>query len=170
MDRHIIDALFGLLLDNFEHHLARQVFHPPHARQRLVDRHRADRHWRFVDDRLPDARNVAARRKVHHGIGAVLDAILQLGQFFGDIGCGRRVADIRVDLALRRHTDAHRLQARMTDIGGDHHPSACHLVANQLRGDVLPLCHMLHFFSDHALPGIVHLRANRIFVTVFEPV
>ncbi len=66
VDGHVIDALLGLLLDHFEHHVDVQVFHPPHARQRFINRHRADRHRRFVDDGFADARDVAAGRKIHH--------------------------------------------------------------------------------------------------------
>ena len=42
MDRHIIDALLGLLLDDFEHHVDVEVLDAAHARERFINRHRAD--------------------------------------------------------------------------------------------------------------------------------
>ena len=46
VDGHIVHALLGLLFDHFEHHLAGQVLHAAHARERFVDGHGADGHGR----------------------------------------------------------------------------------------------------------------------------
>ena len=43
VDGHVIHALLRLLLDHFEHDVGVQVFDALHARDRLVDRHGADR-------------------------------------------------------------------------------------------------------------------------------
>ena len=85
VDGHIVHALLGLLLDHFQHHLPAEIFHAPHARQRLIDRHRPDGHRRSADDGLADGRDVAAGRKVHHRIGAIFHRIAQLLQFVVDI-------------------------------------------------------------------------------------
>ena len=42
VDGHIIDALFGLLFNDFEHHLAAEVLDAAHARERFIDGHGAD--------------------------------------------------------------------------------------------------------------------------------
>ena len=60
VDGHVVDALLRLMLDHVEHLLRRQVGRVLDLLDRLVDRHRADRHRRGVDDRLADAVDVAA--------------------------------------------------------------------------------------------------------------
>src|SRR5690242_2267016 len=45
----------------------------------------------------------------------------------------------------------------MIDIGGNDHPSARYFIAHELRRNLLPLGHIVHFFCNEALPGIVHL-------------
>ncbi len=76
VDRHVIHALLGLLFDHFQHHVDVEIFHAPHARERFIDRHRADRHGRMRDDGLADLRDIAAGRKIHHGIGAELHRVV----------------------------------------------------------------------------------------------
>ncbi len=85
---HVIDALLGLLLDDFEHHVDVQIFNPADAGKSFVYRHRPDRHWRILDDLLADERDVAPGRQVHHGISAELDGVPQLLQFLIDIRGG----------------------------------------------------------------------------------
>ena len=158
VDRHVIHALLGLLLDHFEHHVDGQIFGAAHARKRFVNRHGADRHGRSVDDRLANPGNIAAGRKVHHRVGAVMHGAMQLFQFVAHVRSGRGVADVRVDLAVERDADAHRLEVAMVDVGGNDGAAARHFVAHQLRRDFLAHRHVVHFFGDHALARIVHLR------------
>ena len=99
MNGHIVHALLGLLLDHFEHHFRRQVGHAADAHQCLVNRDGPDRNRGSVQDRLADARDVAAGRKVHDRIGAVMDCDVELVEFFLDLGGDGRVADVGVDLA-----------------------------------------------------------------------
>ena len=47
VDGHVIDALLGLLLDHFEHHVDIQILDAPHARERFIDRHGPDGHGRM---------------------------------------------------------------------------------------------------------------------------
>ncbi len=75
MDSHVIDALLGLLLDDFEHERSSKVFEAAHAGQGFVDGHGADGHGRIVDDGLADARDVAAGGEIHDGVGAVLHRV-----------------------------------------------------------------------------------------------
>ena len=76
VDRHVIDALLGLLLNHFQHHIDVEVFHATHAREGFVDGHGADGHRRIRDDRLADFGDVAARGKIHHGVCAELHRVL----------------------------------------------------------------------------------------------
>ena len=136
----------------------RQIFGALHARQRFVNRHRADRHGRSFDDRFANRGNVAARRQVHHRVRAVVHRVMQLLQLFVDVRGRRRVADVRVDLALERDADAHRLQRLVVDVRGNDRAAARHFAAHQLRLDLFAPRHVLHLFGDHALARVVHLR------------
>ncbi len=106
VDGHVVDALLGLLFDDFEHDVGVEVFNALHARDRLVDRHRADGHRRVPQDGFANLVNAAAGREVHHRVGAVVHRGVQLLQLFVDIAGDRRIADVGVDLALRRDADA----------------------------------------------------------------
>ena len=133
VDGHVVHALLGLLFDHLQHHPRAEVLHAPHARERFVDRHRADGHGRSGDDGLADGRNIAAGREVHHRIGAVFHRVSQLLQFAFDIGQHRGISDIGVDLARGGDADAHGLQVGMVDVGRNDHPAAGHFRAYQLR-------------------------------------
>ena len=136
----------------------RQIFRALHPRQRFVYRHRPDRHRRRLNDRLADLRDVPARRQVHHRVRAVVHRVMQLLQLFVNVRRRRRVPDVRVDLALERHADAHRLQRFVMNVRRNDRPPARDLAAHQLRLDLLPPRHVLHLFRDHALARVVHLR------------
>ena len=160
MDRHVIDALLGLLLDDFEHHLPAQVFDAAHAGERFIDRHGADGHGRGVDDRLADGRDIAAGGEIHDRVGAVLHRVAQFLELPFDIGDHGRIADVGVDLAVRCHADAHGLEVLVMDVGRDDHPPARDFGADQFRLDLLALGDVAHLLRDDALAGIVHLRAD----------
>src|SRR5207247_2913052 len=66
--------------------------------QRLVDRHGADRHRRIADDPFARGVDVAARREIHHGVGAPADRPYHLLNLFLDRGGHRRVPDVGVGL------------------------------------------------------------------------
>ena len=101
--------------------------------------------------------NVAAGGKIHHRVGAVVHGGVQLLQFFLDFRSDRRVADVGVDLAQRRHADRHRLELGMVDVGGNDHAAAGHFVAHQFGRQLFAVGDVTHFFRDHALAGVVHL-------------
>jgi uncharacterized protein (UPF0261 family) len=46
VDRHVVDALLGLLFDDFEHQAGGQILGALHSRERFVNRHGADGHGR----------------------------------------------------------------------------------------------------------------------------
>ena len=170
MDGHVVDALRGLLLDHFEHDGRAQVLDAPDARQGFVDRDRPHGHRRSVDDRLADFRDIAAGGKVHHGVGAVFDRVLEFFEFAGDVRSRRRIADVGVDLASRSHANGHRLQAQVVDIGWDNHPATGHFVAHQRGRQAFAPGDIGHLFGDRALSGIVHLRADFVGFSRFHPV
>ena len=138
--------------------LDRQIFGALHARERFVNRHGADRHRRGVDDRLANGGDVAAGRKVHHRVRAVVHRVVQLFQLFVDVRGGRGIADVRVDLAVERDADAHGLEVAMVDVGGNDGAAARDFAAHQFRLDLLARRDELHLFGDHALARVVHLR------------
>ncbi len=119
----------------------------------------------MAEDGFADFVNVAAGRKVHHGVGAVVHGGVQLLQFLVDVGGDGGIADVGVDLAQRGHADAHGLQFRMVDVRRDDHPAAGDFVAHQFRSDLLALGDVDHLLGDLALAGIVHL--GEIAVMIF---
>src|SRR5579863_1125248 len=169
VDGHVIHALLGLLLDYFQHDARGQVFHAPHAGERLVNGHGADRHGRCIDDGLADARDVAAGRKVHHRVGAILDRVTELCKLFIDVRRNGRVAYVGVDLAFGRYPDAHRLEIRMVDVGWNNHAPARHLRPDELRRQILAPRDVFHLSGYGAPPRIVHLRADRIVAALCNP-
>ena len=133
VDGHVVHALLGLFLDDFEHHVGVQVFDALHARNRFIDRHGADRHGRMAQDGFANLVNVAAGGEIHHGIGAIVNGRVQLLQFLIDVRGDGGVADVRVDLAERGDADRHRLEFGMIDVGRDDHAPARDFVADQFR-------------------------------------
>ena len=175
VDGHVIDALLGLLFDDLEHEVGSEVFNALHARDRLVNRHRADGHGRVAQDGFANVVNAAAGGEVHHRVGAVVDRGVQLLQFLVDVAGHRRVADVGIDLALRGHADAHRLQLRMVDVGRDDHVPDGNLVADQFGRHPLALGDEEHLFGEQAFAGKMHLRhvgvagAGGLFAALGDP-
>ncbi len=138
MDGEVVDALLGLLDQGVAEQLPGQVFGDAiDLLQRLVDRHRADRHRRVADDPLAGFVDVLAGGQVHHRVRTPADAPGQLGDFFLDGGTQRRVADVAVDLHQEVAADDHRLQLRVVDVGGDDGATAGDFVTDEFGGDFL---------------------------------
>src|SRR5271170_502395 len=83
---------------------------------------------------------------------------MQLLQFFIYIRSGSGVADVGVDLAEKRHTDTHRFQIAVINIGGNDGAAARHFVAHQFRRKFFALGDVLHLFGHDAQARVVHLR------------
>ena len=158
VDGHVIDALFGLLLDDFQHQRDGEIFRTPHPRDGLINRHRSHGHRRSLDDRLADFRYLAPRGKIHYRVCPKMYGVMELLQLFVDVGRCGRVADVRVDLALGGDADGHRLEVAMIDVGGKDAAPASDFAAQQLRLELLAPGDILHLFRDHALPREMHLR------------
>ncbi len=169
MNRHVIHALRSLLFDYFEHHLGIQVFNPFHARNRFVNGHGADGNGRIAQNGFANFVNIAAGGKIHHRVSAIVHGGVQLFQFFFNFRRDGRVADVGVDLAQRRHTDRHRLELRMVDIGGNNHAAAGNFVTHQLGGQLFAVGNVTHFFRDHTPTGIVHLRKITVVILLLAP-
>ncbi len=169
VDGHVVHTLLRLLLDDVEQVLRREALDALDALDRLVDGHRAERDGAGAQEHVADVGNVAAGGEIHDGIGAVLEAAAQLFQLALDVADDLAVADVRVDLALRRDADAHRLQLGMIDVGGDDHAAPRHLVADQFGGKVLAARDVRHLLGDDALLGKMHLRDVLQTASLFHP-
>ena len=136
VDGEVVDALLGLLdqrvLEDLPIKLERIAVD---LLERLVDRHRADRHRRVADDPAADVVDVAPGREVHDRVGAPADRPHHLVDLLGGGRDDGRVADIGVDLDEEIAADRHRLDFGMVDVGRDDRPPARHLVAHEFRRD-----------------------------------
>ena len=156
MNGEVVDALLGLLDQGVAIDLPREVLgHATHLLQRLVDRHRADRHRRVADDPLARLVNVPAGRQVHHGVRAPERGPPQLLDFLLDRAGHRRVADVGVDLHVEVPPDDHRLELRMIDVRGNDGAAARDLAAHEVGRQPLAQRHELHFGRDLAPSGVV---------------
>ena len=157
VDGHVVHALLGLFLDDFEHDVAIQVFDALHARDGFINRHGADRNRRVAQDGFANLVNVAAGREIHYGVGAIVNGRVQFLQFLIDVRGDGGVADVRIDLAERGDADRHRLEFGMVDVRRDDHASASDFVADEFRGLLFPVGDVLHLFGDYSAAGISHL-------------
>ena len=136
VDGEVVDALLGLLdqrvLEDLPVELERVAVD---LLQRLVDRHRADRHRRVADDPAADVVDVAPGREVHDRVGAPADRPHHLLDLLGRRRHHGRVADVGVDLDEEVAADRHRLDFRVVDVGRDDGAPAGDLVAHELRRD-----------------------------------
>src|SRR5260370_16463802 len=115
---------------------------------------------------FPNFVDVAAGREVHYRVGAVVDSSVQFLKLFIIIRRDRAVTDVCVDLTKGLDANAHGLKFGMIDVRWNDHPTASNFVAYQFWGNLLALGTIQHFFSDYALPSVVHLR--EIAVGVFR--
>ena len=133
-----------------------------HLLERLVDRHRADRHGRVADDRLAGGVDVLAGREVHHRVGAPLHRPGQLLDLLLDSRGDRRVADVGVDLGLEGLADHHRLELGVADVGRDDGAPAGDLRTDRLGVDALAVGDEAHLLGDDPLAGVEELRRGGI--------
>ena len=110
------------------------------------------------DDGLANFGDVAAGGEVHHGVGAVVDGVMELFQLFVDVGGGGGIADVGVDFAAGGDADGHGLEIAVVDVGGDDAAAAGDFAADDFGIEFFALGDVLHFFGDDALAGEMHLR------------
>ncbi len=181
MDREIIDPLLGLLDQCVAEDLPGQVLgDAADLLQRLIDRHRTDRHRAVAHDPFARVVDVAPGRQVHHRVRAPADRPDHLVDLLRHVGGDGRVADIGVDLDQEVAADRHRLGFGVVDVAGDDRAAARHLLAHEFgrhvigdRGtpilsvadifgearaaEILALGDIFHLGRDDALAGIMHL-------------
>ena len=139
--RHVIDALFRLVLDHVEQIVRSELLEllVPLAigstLHRLVNRNGTNWNWRSGDDRATDSVDVATGGQVHHGVRTVFDCDLKLLDLAVHVGRDLRVADVGVDLDARNFTDRHWLERarEMVNVGRNDQSSDRDLVAHQFR-------------------------------------
>ena len=138
VNREVIDTLFGLFDQRVAKYLPRQLFgFAVDFFERLIDRHRADRHRRIAQNPFARLVNVLAGRQIHHRVRAPADRPRHLLDFFADRRRDRGVADVGVDLHQEIAADDHRLGFRMIDVGRNDRAAARDFVADELGRDPL---------------------------------
>ena len=136
VDREIVDALLGLLDQRVAVDLPRQLLGlAVDLFERLVDRHRADRHRRVADDPFARLVDVLAGREIHHRVGAPAGRPRHLLDFLVDRRRHGRVADVGVDLHQEIAADDHRLGFGMIDVVRDDRAAARDFVADEFGRD-----------------------------------
>ena len=161
VDRHVIDALLGLVLDHVEHHPRRDVGRVLDVLDDLVDRHGADRHRRGVDDAPGGCRR--CRRRCERSMTVSeprWTAVCSFSSSSSTLPVTAELPMLALILHLRGDADAHRLELfrQMDRVGRNDHAAAGHLVADQLRVQVLALGDEMHFGCNDALAGGFELR------------
>src|SRR5690348_7804429 len=157
VDGHVIHALLGLLFDDFEHDINREIFSAAHARDGFIDRHGADRDGRSLDDSATDFGNVAARGEIHRSVRSVMDGSMELFELFVNVGSGGRIANVRIDFAFEGDADAHRFEVAMMDVGGDDGAAASDFAADKFGVELFAFGDVGHLLGDDAEARKVHL-------------
>ena len=178
MDGEIVDALLALLDERVAIDVPAQLLgNAADFLERLVDRHRSDRHRCIANDPFADGVDVPAGRKVHHRVGAPADRPDELFHFLRCAGRHDGVADVGVHLGQEIAADDHRLGFGMIDVGGDDGAPARHFAPYELRRDpvgngsaeafavarhraaeIFARRDELHLLGDDALARVMQLR------------
>ncbi len=158
VNREVIHPLLALLDDGVSIQVPRQVLGlAADLLERLVNRHRADRHRRIADDPLARFVDLLAGGQVHHRVSAPERCPPKLLHFFLDGRGHGGVADVGVDLDEEVPADDHRLELGMVDIGRDDRPAARDLGPDELHGQALANRDELHLRRDLSPPCVVQL-------------
>ncbi len=154
----VVDALLGLLDQRVAVQLPGQFLGTAaDLLERLVDRHRADRHGAVADDPLARLVDVLARREVHHRVGAPERRPAELVDFLLDRRGDGGVADVGVDLHQEVAADDHRLQFGVIDVGRDDGAAARDLVAHEFGREALARGDVGHLRRDVTTPRVGEL-------------
>ena len=141
VDREVVDALLGLLDQRVAENFPGQFLGlAMHFLERLVDRHRADRHRAVPDDPLARLVDVLAGRQVHHRIAAPADRPGHFPRLRPGCSTQGRVADVGVDLGQEVAADDHRLGFRVVDVRRDDRAAARDFASDELGRDFFRQC------------------------------
>ncbi len=138
MDGEIIHALLGLFDQRIAENFPGQVFGlAVDFFQRLIDRHRADRHGRIAQNPFAGFVNVFSGGQVHQ---RVTTPARRPGHFFDFLFNGRshrRITDIGVDLDPEIAANNHRLEFGVVDVRGNNRPPPGDFVTHEFRRDFI---------------------------------
>ena len=134
MDGEVIDPLLCLFDEGVAINLPSQFLGTAaDFFERLINRHRADRHGRIANDPLACRVDVFARGKIHDGVGAPFGGPTHFLDFFLDRRSDGAVADIGVDFYEEIAADDHRLAFRVIDVRRDDRAAASDFCPHELR-------------------------------------
>ena len=147
VDRHVIDPLLRLELDDPQKIFRLHVLDFFQLLRDLVKRDGPERHVRVVDDRLADLVNMLAGRKVHHRIGAAGNRAADLGQLAAQVALDRRIAEIGVDFGPAADPDSARNEAflQVDPVGGNDEPPAGDFIPDRFDGQKFLFRDEFHF-------------------------
>ena len=138
MDGEVIHALLGLFDQGVAEDFPGQFLGASvDLLQRLINRHRANRHRAVAQNPLARRVDVLAGTEIHHGVRAPLGRPAHLLNFFLNGGSHRRVADVGVDLHQEIAPDDHRFRFRVVDVGRDDGAAQRHFLPHELGRDGL---------------------------------
>ncbi len=159
VDRHVIDPLPGLLLDDAQEILRPHVEDVVELLGHLVKGNRANWHRRRLDDAAAHRVDLLAGREIHHRIGSKPHGRQEFLDLAGGVARNGRLADVRVDLGSRRNANADggKILCQMDLIGRNHHPTAGDLVTNEGRLELFGTGDRLDFGRHLACPGELDL-------------
>ena len=160
VDRHVVDALFGLLFDHVDQEVVGDRLGALRTLDCLVDRHRTDRNGGVSDVRLADRVEVLAGAQIHHRVRPVVNRRVELFEFLGAVARGLAVADVGVDLRGELAADDHRIETLVGAVRRDHCLVRGHLLADERGVAVLVLGDPLHRRRDPPLAGGLQLRSG----------
>ncbi len=121
MHRDVINTLLGLIFNDFEKKIGREVFGLRDFLNSLINRNGADRNGARIHNGLADFIYISAGGKIHACIGAKFYGTFEFVQFFFNIGCHGGITDIGVNFTARIDADAGGAKANVIYIGRDNH-------------------------------------------------
>ncbi|MNS46339.1 hypothetical protein D3C72_788330 [compost metagenome] len=138
MDGEVIYPLFSLFQQRIAERFPGEIFGDPvYLLQRLIDRHRADRHRAVTQDPLAGFVDIAPGGEIHHRVRAPAGGPHQFFDLFFDGRGDRRVANIGVHFHQEVAANNHRFRFRVVYVGRDNRSASGHFVTHEFRRDVL---------------------------------
>ena len=148
---HVVHALFTLLNDGFAVDFPGQLGRVTlDLLQRLVNRHRTNRHRGVTQNPLTGFVNVLASGQVHDRVRAPTSCPHHLLHLFRDGRSHGRIADICVDLGGKTLADNHRLSLRVLVVRRNHGTTRSDLFAHNFRIHTFTSSNESHLRSDNS--------------------
>src|ERR1044072_3247241 len=110
VNREVIDTLLRLFDKGVAKDLPRELFSlAANLLQRLINRHRANRHGRVAYDPFASGVNVLSGRKIHYGVRPAMYGPAHLVDFLFNRRSDGGISDVRVNFDEEVAADNHRL-------------------------------------------------------------